>query len=86
MGSDREFVYMYIRTQNKGLCIVTHIFNLENGYPRNNPSLFLFSPLGKTVGFHFHAFSPLLRTIYLTPVPNTGCIMEQKCSIFFVYE
>lgn len=58
--------YIHIRTQNKGLCIVTHIFNLENSYPRNNPSPFLpLPPQGQTVGFHFHAFSALRRARFI---------------------
>lgn len=70
-GSDREFVCIHIiRTQNKGLCIVTHIFNLENGYPRNNPVAFSSSPSpGPNGRFSFpRVFSSSARTIYLTPV------------------
>lgn len=61
---------IHVRTQNKGLCIVTHIFNLENGRLRNNPSFFLHLPLqGQNGRFSFpRIFYSSSRTIYLTPV------------------
>jgi len=61
---------IHVRTQNKGLCIVTHIFNLENGRPRNNPSFFLhLPPQGQNGRFSFpRIFYSSARTIYLTPV------------------
>jgi len=61
---------IHVRTQNKGLCIVTHIFNLGNGRPRNNPSFFLhLPPQGQNGRFSFpRIFYSSARTIYLTPV------------------
>lgn len=57
---------IHVRTQNKGLCIVTHIFNLENGRLRNNRrSFFISLSRVKTVGFHFRAFSTLRRARFI---------------------
>lgn len=80
------YVYAYIRTQNKGLCIVTHIFNLENGYPRNNPSLFFpIPPPGPNGRFSFpRVFSSSARTIYLTPVfPTSDALWNRNVPFSF---
>jgi len=86
-----SYMYIHIRTRNKGLCIFTHIFNLENGYPRNNPVAFSSSPgrsfssPGPNGRFSFpRVFSSPALAIYLTPVfPTSDALWNRNVPFSF---
>jgi hypothetical protein len=84
---DREFVHIYGR-KTKGY-VLLHTYSIWKMATQGITRRFFFLSLPRAKRSVFISTRFLLfgaHDLFNTRFPNVGCIMEQKCSIFFLYE